>query len=82
MFAKPEYYTRNLFGNADKKVMHTNICEMLDQLQGRVFDQGDPNTAYEMGVHFGTVDTLHKMLDLLEHCPAYSERPLKSWHHS
>ena len=75
------YQYQMFAGQASKQVMSNIIKQMLNETRGRVFDQGDPTHAYQMGVHFGTQDALLRTLEMLESCPDVPPPEPKAWHH-
>ena len=63
------YMNRLMIGKVRKKWLYSKLVELLKETDGKCFDQSAENIGYQLGHHFGTQDTLKKILDLLDKIP-------------
>ena len=77
------YLSKMLIGYVKKEHLYNRLKDQLMAITATAIEQNN-DAAYAIGQHFGQVDTLKWVIDLLEEIP--QEEPpkpgmTKAWHH-
>lgn len=76
------YLHKILVGYVKKEYFYNQLRDQLMAITATAIEQND-DAAYAIGHHFGQVETLKWVIDLLEHIPTDEppkQEPRKSWH--
>ena len=78
------YMHLQMHGYVKKQYLYDTLRDSLKAINAEVLDSGE-GAAYQIGHHFGQIETLKAIIDLLKSMPEEErpkEQPPKVWHRS